>query len=148
MRVLIILSLLIMFVSCQEDAKTPEGLLRMYITDITSKKVDRDYFETYTTGKMLEHINTLSDEEFNSFVDLSKVRSPKLEISNKNCEGEKCSLTYVIKYDVVLEDKKEFQSEVKKVASLIKDGETWKISEVSNIKTFHDSLIPINALED
>ena len=147
MKMIFVVTLMMLMIACDKGAKTPEGVLTKYMTDITSKKVDREYFAKYTSGKLLETVEALSDEEFIKFVDMSKIRNPQISISNKNCDGDKCSLTYIIKYDVVGGSTKQFESEVKKVATVEKDGEIWKISEVSNIKTYHESLVPINALD-
>ena len=142
MKYILLVVCLFTVIGCDKGAKTPEGVLAKYIGDITSKKVDREYFEDYTTGKLLETVQSLSDEEFTKFIDMSKVRNPRIEVSNKNCSDDKCSLTYIVKYDVVSAKTKQFESEVKKVASVLKDGKIWKIEEVSNIKTFYESAIP------
>lgn len=144
------LLLILLTVACTKDIKTPEGLLVKFTEDITTKKMDRDYYSKYTTGKMKESIDKLSDEEFDSYGSLSRVENAKIDILKKNCTGNKCSLTYIVKYDYKSEgsNEKDFKSEVKKVASLVKVEETWKIEDVSNIKTYHESVKPINALEE
>ena len=137
-------------VACTKDIKTPEGLLAKFTEDITTKKMDRDYYSKYTTGKMKESIEKLTDEEFESYGNLSKVKNAKVEVLKKNCSGEKCALTYIVKYDYKSEGatEKDFKSEVKKVANLVKIEDVWKIEDVSNIKTYHESIKPINALEN
>ncbi len=145
----LVLILLTLFIySCDKGPTSPEGLLKMYVQDITSKKLDRDYFNKYTTGKLLETITALDDDEFSNYVDLSKIKNPRLKISNKNCAGNECVLTYFVKYDVNKGDNKQFESEIKKIATLVKEGESWKISEVTNVKTYHEAVTPINALEN
>lgn len=142
--------LMILFlVSCTKDIKTPEGLLAKFTEDITTKNMDRDYYYKYTTGKMKESIEKLTDEEFEEFRNLSRVKNSRVDIQKKNCTEQKCSLTYIIKYDYQGSESKEneFKSEVKKVANLVKVEETWKIEDVSNIKTYHESVKPIDALE-
>lgn len=149
MKFVLLSIFIVMFTSCDKGAKTPEGLLRMYVNDLTSStSVGKEYFEKYTTGKLWESVVDLEEEDFKKFISMSKVKNAKIEISNKNCIAEKCTLTYIVKYDTVEDSKKTFKSEVKKVAMLVKSGETWKISEVSNLKTYIESSVPINALEN
>ena len=136
MKYVLLLVLLVFFVSCDKGAKTPEGLLNMYVQDLVNKNVDKEYFEKYTTGKLWDSVAELSEEEFKDFIKTGSLKNPRIDISNKSCLGSQCTLTYIIKYDVNKDDKRAFKSEVKKVATLVKDGEFWKISEVSNVKTF------------
>lgn len=129
--------------ACTNDAKTPEGLLNKFVVDITTKKLDREYFEEYTTGKVLENIEQLNQDEFEKFSNLSDIKEPKIDVIKKVCSDKYCTLTYIIKYSQHIKQKKEFNSEVKKVATLEKEGDTWKISEVSNLKTYHEAVNPI-----
>lgn len=139
---------LMIFSSCNDGAKTAEGLVEMYVKDVTSSSVDRDYFEKYTSGKMLESIKNLSDEEFAKFIDLKKIKNAKVNIVTKTCESLKCTITYIVKYDVFDQNKKAFESEVKKIAKVQKFEEIWKILDVTNIKTYHESTTPIDAMVD
>jgi hypothetical protein len=146
--ILIVMTVMFSIASCDKGAKTPEGLVKMYVHDVTSKSLSRDYFEKYTSGKMLESINNLSDEDFNKFIDLKKIKNAKVNITSKNCEDVKCSVTYIVKYDVFDKTSKSFESEVKKIATLVKVDELWKIQDVTNLKTYHEATTPINAMED
>ena len=150
MRSLLLITLLSLF-GCSKDIKTPEGLLTKFTEDITTKNMDRDYFYQFTTGKMKESIEKLSEQEFEEYRNFSRVKDTKVDIQKKICSSDtKCALTYVIKYDYKAseEDGSDFKSEVKKVANLVKVEDKWKIEDVSNIKTYHESVEPINALED
>lgn len=143
--------LMVIVVGCSKSIKTPEGLLVKFSEDITSSNMDRDYYYEYTAGKMKEEIEALSDEDFEAYRDLSRVKNAKIEILKKNCSDDKnCTLTYIIKYDQKGLEKEGggFKSEVKKVANLVQVEEVWKVSDVSNIKTYHESIKPINALEE
>jgi hypothetical protein len=144
--VLSLLFLSILF-SCDKGAKTPEGLIKMYVNDLTTSTVDKDYFEKYTTGKLWDKVSNLKEEEFSKFVNLSKIKKPRVKISNKNCVADRCTLTYVVKYDVLTDKKKSFESEIKKIAILVKVGESWKISEVSNIKSYFEAAEAIEVLK-
>lgn len=143
-----ILILLLGF-SCTKGPSTPEGLLEMFVTDVTSKSIGKDYYEKYTDGELWESVSELSEEDFNKFLKLNKVKNPKVSISNKNCVTDvECTLTYVVKYNVTGEEKSEYKSEVKKVATIKQVEGNWKIFEVNNIKTYHDSKTPLEVLKD
>ena len=145
-----VLMMMIVF-GCSKDITTPEGLLSKFTKDITTQKMSRDYYYEHTTGKMKEDIEALSDEEFEKYRDLSRVKGVKIDILKKNCSGAtSCTLTYIIKYEFSKAEKEttNFKSEVKKVAKLVQTEKEWKIEEVSNIKTYHESVEPINALEE
>lgn len=123
-------------IACDKGPKTPEGMLKMYVNDLTSKQVDKEYFEKYTSGDLLEKVKSLSDDEFKDFVKIGKLKNARIDISNKVCSGDKCNLTYIIKYDLVEAGAQQFKTEVKKVAVLEKSEDIWKISEVTNVKTY------------
>lgn len=133
--------------SCTKGPTTPEGLLEMYIQDITTKKVNKEYFEKYTSGKLWDSVAELSEEEFTKFVNLKKINNPSVEITNKSCAKDDCTLTYIVKYALIGENNKEFTSEVKKIATLKQFDGNWKILEVTNIKTFVDSKTPIEVFK-
>jgi hypothetical protein len=147
MRNIIILIIIFSLYGCDKGAKTPEGLIKKYVSDITSRAVDKDFFEKHTAGELWDQVSALGDDDFRKFVDLNKIKNPKIEISNKVCAGDKCTLTYIIRYDVVDGADKIFRSEVKKVATVERFGEIWKILDVTNIKTYHESTEPIEALK-
>lgn len=142
-KILMTTLVMILITACNKDATTPEGLLTMFIKDITTKKLDHEYFEKYTTGKLLESVEQLNADEFEKFSNLSNIKDPQIKVTKKNCSDQKCTLTYIVKYDHHVKKAKEFESEVKKLATLVKSGETWKIEEVSNLKTFHEAVNPI-----
>ena len=143
--------MMMIIVGCSKDITTPEGLLTKFTKDITTQKMGRDYYYQHTTGKMKEDVEALTDEEFEKYRDLSRVNGVKIDILKKNCtDAVSCTLTYIIKYEFSKAEKEttNFKSEVKKVANLVQVEKDWKIKEVSNIKTYHESIEPINALEE
>ncbi len=144
---LVLISLLFSVVACKNGAETPEGLIKMFVKDTISGKVDREYYQEYTTGTLLEASLELTEEELEK-TSVSKLKNVKVSILSKNCSNEKCIITYIIKYDTNPENKKMYKTEVKKLAEVVKEGEGWKLSDIKNLKTFHDSLEPINPLED
>lgn len=144
-----ILLLLAIVVSCSKGPSTPEGLIEMYVSDVTTKSMTKSYFEKYTDGDLWESISSLSEEEFSKFTTLKKVKNAKVQIANKDCSANnECRLTYVVKYSISGDDKSNFNSEVKKVADVRQVDGNWKIFKVSNIKTFVDSNTPLEVLEE
>lgn len=129
--------------SCSPSPSTPEGLLKMFVNDVTTKKVGKDYYLKYTAGELRESLDELSEEEVAQRSFLENVKSAKVDILNKNCQKEKCALTYVVKYDMYSEQKKAFEAETKKLAEIAKIDNKWKITGVTNLKTFYESLDPI-----
>ena len=135
--------------SCTKGVDTPEGLLVKFTKDVTTKNMDKDYYLKFTTGKLNKKIEELSDEEFEEYRDLRKVANPKIDVLKKNCSGDdKCSLTYIVKFDYAAKTDGAFKTEVKKVANLELVEKEWKIEDVTNMKTYHEAKTPINALQD
>lgn len=135
----IMLTILVILLSCTKSANTPEGLLKMYVNDITSSKVDKDYYLKYTTGRLKESISSMSDEEIESLSKASKLSKVRVEIVKSLCQEVKCSITYIISYKSETSDSVTFSTEVKKIAQLVKEEEQWKIESVVNSKTYHES---------
>ncbi|MAZ49258.1 MAG: hypothetical protein CME65_11910 [Halobacteriovoraceae bacterium] len=146
---ILILCIFVIIVSCDKGSKTPEGLVKKFVEEATSTKLDMEFFEENTADPLLDSVKKLEPEEFQELLTisrskLSKVKKPKIEISNKVCAGDKCTLTYIVKYDYETKTDGTFESEVKKVATVVKDKEFWKVSEVSNVKTYYNAQKPID----
>ncbi len=141
----LLLCLILVAVGCNNGASTPEGLIEKFVKDSVAGKADKDYYAEYTTGTLLAASVDLSEEELDGS-GLGPISDVDVDIQTKNCEGDKCIVTYIIKYKTESGGKKAFETEVKKIAEVIKEGESWKLSDVKNIKTFHDSTEPINPL--
>ncbi len=145
MKISLLVVILSTFViGCDRGAKTPEGLIRMFVNDLSNTQVEKSYFEKYTTGKVWDSVADLNEEDFNKFANHKKTKNAKVKILNKNCEIAKCTLTYIVSYSLSGANKSDFKSEVKKAAVLVKDGDIWKISEVANIKTFLEATNAID----
>ncbi len=144
-----LLTILIVLVlsGCVED-NTPENMLRDYVNYRFSKKAQsKSYLLKKTTGEMHKKIKGMNDEEFNKFAVLRNYKKRNLKILSKRVDGDKCFITYYIKYDTFKMGQKVFTSEIKKSAKLIKLDNAWKVSNVFNIKTYHDSKNPIDPLK-
>ena len=142
----ILLSLLIL-AACIEDKKTPEAALKSMVESRMGKIVSREEVLEQVTGKMKESLENMSEEDFNKFADLKNIDRNSFKILSKSCQEKKCFVTYSIAYTTKAEDKATFTSEVKKIAEVLNVDGKWLISDVSNIKTYHESLEPINPLE-
>lgn len=143
---LILCSLLFLLVSCLEDNRSPEAALKEFIEIRIGNVVTRNALIEKVTGKMRASLESVTDEEFQKFADLRNVQRDSFKVLSKSCQEETCFLTYSISYKTKLEDKEAFSSEVKKIAELSLVSGKWLIADVTNIKTYHESLQPINAL--
>lgn len=137
-----------LFMACTPSPKTPEGLLRLYISDVTTKELDKDYYLERTAGTLREQVESMNEDELAKSSYLKNVSKVKVDILSKNCQGEKCAITYVVSYDSKKGDKVASSSETKKIAELLKEEGKWKISSVTNLKTFIESNEPIEPLTE
>jgi hypothetical protein len=139
-----ILCALILLTSCVKDDLSPEGTLKTFIEARMGSVVTKDFILERTTGKMRQSLENISEEEFNKFADLRNVQRDSFKILSKSCQDKKCYLTYSVAYRTKEDDKTKFTSEVKKIAEIVNENGKWLIADVSNIKTYHESLEPIN----
>jgi hypothetical protein len=130
-----------------EDNKTPEAALKTMIESRMGKIVSRDDVLKQVTSPMKESIENMSDDDFVKFSDLKNVERNSFKVLSKSCQEKKCFVTYSLAYTTSSEGKAKFSSEVKKIAEILNIEGKWLISDVSNIKTYHESLEPINPLE-
>lgn len=142
-RLLLITLFLVGLVACTDRDHTPEGTLKEFIDARIGKVVNRDFVLERVTGKMKENLEAMNDEDFSKFSDLRSTKRSSFKILSKSCQEEKCFLTYSLGYNT----SDEFSSEVKKIAELTQIEGKWYIEDVSNIKTYHESVKPINPLE-
>jgi hypothetical protein len=106
--------------------------------------VTRDFILEQVTGKMKQSLENISEEEFIKFSDLRNVKKDSFKVLSKSCQAKTCYLTYSVSYQTVDNDKASFSSEVKKIAEIVNENGKWLIADVSNIKTYHEALEPIN----
>lgn len=142
-----VLPLLFLLTACMEDNKTPEAALKSFIESRIGNVVTRDSLLERLTGKMRQSLENISDEDFEKFADLRNVKEGSFKILTKSCQENKCFITYAIVYKTMAEDKEAFTSEVKKIAEVTNVEGKWLIADVSNVKTYHEALNPINPLE-
>ncbi len=133
--------------ACFQDNLSPEAALKSFVESRIGTVVTRDFVLERVTGKMRQSLENISEEEFGKFADLRDVKKESFKILSSSCQLKTCFLTYSISYLTTKKEKAAFTSEVKKIAELVNEDGKWLIADVSNIKTYHDSLEPINPLE-
>jgi hypothetical protein len=141
------LPLLFLLTSCLEDNSSPEAALKNFVEARMGTLVTRDYVLERVTGKMRQSLENITEEEFAKFADLRNVKKDSFKILSKSCQEKKCFVTYSVGYQTMEKDKPSFVTEVKKIAEIQSEEGKWLIAEVSNIKTYHEALEPINPLE-
>lgn len=143
----LILPLLLILASCIKDNHSPESALKTFVESRMGTVVTRDFVLERVTGKMKESFENMTEEDFAKFADMRNIKSNSFKILSQSCQEKKCFITYSTGYITSDSDKSTFTSEVKKIAELLQVDGKWLIADVSNIKTYHEALEPINPLE-
>lgn len=143
----LILITLFILTGCLQDNSSPESALKNFVEARMGNVVTRDYVLERVTGKMKQSLVNISDEDFAKFADLRNVEKNSFKVISKSCQEKKCFLTYSVSYLTKDKDSSTYTSEVKKIAELLLEDNKWLIADVSNIKTYHEALEPINPLE-
>ena len=140
----ILFLLLFLLANCTRNHQDAEGFLKYFIEERMGSKVSKDFLLEHVTGKMKDTINSLSEEEFETFADLSQFRKDSLKIISKSCQISKCFVTYSLGYANKASEDFHYKTEVKKIAEIVYEEKKWLIADVVNVKTHHESLQPIN----
>lgn len=143
MKKILLITLCFFTLACMDENHTPEGALKEFVDARIGKMVTREYVLERVSGKMKQSFENMSDEDFVKFADLRNVKRSSFKVLSKSCQEKKCFLTYLIGYKT----NEEFISEVKKIAELSHIDGKWYIEDISNIKTYHESIEPLNPLE-
>lgn len=144
---IILLAFLFIFTACLKTEMGPEAALRDFVESRIGQVIAKDFILERVTGRMLQSFENMSDEDFTKFADMQNIKADSFKILSKSCQEKKCFITYSVSYLTSKDGKRQFSSEVKKIAEMsLLDGK-WLIADVSNIKTYHESLEPINPLE-
>lgn len=131
----IILSLAL--VACNKES-TPESSLESLIS-MRFNGGDRGDILKVVTGKLQQQIEGMSDENLSLFLETEGLKKRRLKVTLKNCEQSRCFITYILKYKDSRPTGSEFDVEVKKIAEVELVGETWLVSDISNLKTYIES---------
>lgn len=136
------------FLSCQKKHQSPEDALKSYILKrLDGSLIKRDEILNLATGKYWSEVNALNDEEFTKYENLKNIKKNTLRLISTKCSEKECFITYSLAYETLENSKSVFSSEVKKVAELRLEEGDWKIADINTIKTFHESLEPINPMQ-
>jgi hypothetical protein len=138
--------LLILLVACQPELDSPDMALKEFIEDRMERVVTKDYVLSRVTGKLKEAVENLAEEDFTKFSDLTAYQKKSFKIVSKTCQDKKCFITYTLSYSSMEKDKAVAKSESKKIAEVVLVEGKWLIAEVSNLKTYVESLAPIEPL--
>ena len=142
-----ILPLLIFLTACLSDNLSPESALKTFVEARMGQVVTREFILERVTGKLRQVVENINEDEFTKFADLRSVKKDSFKILSKSCQEKKCFITYSISYLTRDNDKTRFSSDVKKIAEVVNQDGKWLIADVSNIKTYHEAMEPINPLE-
>lgn len=144
-QVSIIIFLSISFISCTKP-KGPEGVLREFVTiRMKNENVGKEDTLKMLTGELLLQYQDMDEDTFNSFMANPKYKQKDFSIDSTKCANEKCFITYTLTYMTVDDTEKEFTTDVKKIAEILKEGDLWKIAAVDTVKTYHESHAPLQA---
>ena len=135
---------LLICISCVKENLNPVDALKSFVESRMEAVVTRDFVLKRVTGKMKQSLENITDEEFAKFADLRNVKKNSFKSLSKSCQEKVCFITYTVSYRTEVDDKTVFTSEVKKIAEVVQEQGQWLISDVSNIKTYHEALEPIS----
>ncbi len=128
-----------LLLSCTSGMNSPEKVLQSFAQKRFNKEITKENMGEFVDGKLLEELSSMSAEEFNSYNEIDDLRKKRFKITFKRCEKTKCFITYIISYDTVEGNEVKFNTETKKIAELVSTEKGWRISEITHLKTFHDS---------
>ena len=142
------LSVFILF-ACSGGAKSPEALIEELLSKRQKNLLTREAMLELSYGDLKDEIANMEDEDFDSYTSELGVTQGSYKILSSNCESEtKCAVTYILTYRSDESGERVFTSEVRKVAQMENHEGIWLLTDMANIKTFHESLQPINPLID
>ena len=143
MKSLLFILLFALF-ACVNEPTTPEIALKDFVETRMGKIASKQFISDRVTGAMKLTLEQMNDTDFNRFADLRFAKKESFKIISKSCQEKKCYLTYSLGFSTSKNDQQTFTSEVKKIAELQWIEGKWLIADVSNLKTYHESLVPIN----
>ena len=128
---------LVFLVSCNKES-SPEGALEDLVSSRFSGS-SRSKLLKLVTGKLKAQIEGMSEENIKKFLEKDGLVRKKMKITLKNCEANKCFITYILRYNDVRPQGSRFDVEVKKIAEVELIEKKWFVSDISNLKTYIDS---------
>lgn len=139
MKIVFILACLFLITSCFK-ANSPKELLSEMLSKKQDNTLTKEYMESITHGDLRAKISLSGNEAYEKDLDTLNVKNAKFKIISENCESKDiCTLTYILSYKSFDGDKQVFTSEVKKIGKFNFIDEKWYLTDMSNIKTYHES---------
>lgn len=144
-RFLLLIFFSVLFFGCDNE-KSAEETLREFISYRFQKDQSKDQILSFVTGELHSKISSMNAQDMEKFVNSNTLVKKKLKIVLENCNETQCFITYTLAYDKILDDSSRYQMETKKIAELTKLDSIWKISEVTEIKSFMEATTPIEVI--
>lgn len=130
-------------VSCKKELG-PEESLRSYIDYSVSAKSTREGFIERSTGTMKERLELMENAEFSEFAkEMAHVEKKRVKFNHTSCQENKCFITYTLSYDGQSEGVSVYEVEVRKIAELVQEEETWRLANISNVKSYYEAASEI-----
>jgi hypothetical protein len=133
--------------ACTQREGTPESALKDFVQGSLGQVITREFVLKRVTGKLEQSVTHMSDEDFNSFSNMTALQQDGFKVLSKSCQETRCFLTYTVAYGTNRDKQRAFKTEAKKIAEMTMVDGKWLISDVSNVKTFHEALEPINPID-
>ncbi|MCY4644748.1 MAG: hypothetical protein OXB88_09040 [Bacteriovoracales bacterium] len=145
MKMMALMGIFLMISSCAQK-NDPVQTLTKFVNYRFSSGQTKERILEMTSGNFHQSILQMSDDAFESFSQM-QVKKKYFKILKAQCTGQKCSISYIIKYDRFNGDEKSFIVETKKMATVENIDGVWKIADITNIKEFHEPTSPIKIQE-
>ena len=126
------------------SSEGPEQALKKFVNYRFSSNQNREKLLEMSAGNLKAQIEVLDEESFNKVYKEQNLKLKKYKINLKNCSEETCSITYTLSFSTLKGKDETFRSEVKKIAEMVKIEGSWKVIDVTNVKTYIDSKEPIS----
>ena len=123
-------------------AQTPEEVLREYVTYRFSPGQTKEKLLEFTTGETSSKVESLTEDQFKSYINTGVYRLKNIKVVLKSCTENACSITYILSYNRTQGEP--LLNEIKKVAELELVEGSWRIKDVSTVKTYFESEVPID----
>jgi len=123
-------------------AQTPEEVLREYVTYRFSPGQTKEKLLEFTTGETSSKVESLTEDQFKSYINTGVYRLKNIKVVLKSCTENTCSITYILSYNRTQGEP--LLNEIKKVAELELVEGSWRIKDVSTVKTYFESEVPID----
>ncbi len=125
-----------------KKAQGPEEVLREYVEYRFTQGQTREKLLELSTGPLKEKIESLTEDQFKKHINTGMFKYKNLKILLKSCTEKSCTITYTLTYYRNQGDG--YQTEIKKVAEVDSVENVWKVRDISTVKTYIESDIPID----